>query len=414
VRLGGCDPARAGRATVPVNDGRAGPAEAELARLTAATAARRAATAGDADRLLERVDWGVLARMLTVRRLLPLLGERIVELAGERAPPSFVDATREAIDACAEHDCLLELLSIQVIHALEAAGVPALSLKGPALGRALYGQPGRRPSADIDVLVRTEDLPAAVDIAERLGYRDPEPPRPGAPMPLLHRRLVHRQPSLPVLELHWRVHWYEQLFSRDMLLRSSPGGLSGPRPRADDEFTSLLLFYARDGFVDLRLACDLAAWWDALGPQLPAGAVAAQIARYPALGRVLVAAAAVGDHVVGVPGLALLGEAPEVEPRVGLAIRLANPDALGARTQHQADALLIDLLLTPPGGRRESIRRQLRTPRGAQPGHTPTTRDGASASINHGLRLLRRHALGLRRVARDRATVGRYRVTSRP
>ena len=391
-----------------------GGAEAQLARLSAGTTARRAATKSDADRLVDRIDWTALAAMLTARRLLPLLGERIVKLAGDRAPASFVEATGEAIHAGAELDGLLELFAIQMMDALEAAGIRSMLLKGPALGRALYGKPGRRPSADIDLLVRAEDLNEAVVAAERLGYRDTEPYRPGERLPLLHRRLVHRQPGLPVLELHWRVHWYEQLFSRDMLLRSSPGGRIGNRAAPADELTGLLLFYARDGFVDLRLACDVGAWWDALGRQLPSGAVAKQIARYPALERVLVAAAEVSDHVVGVPRRELLGEEHELERRVRLAMALANPDARGSRTQHQSDALLIDLLLTPPGGRRESIKRQLRTPSGTHAGQRPSQRYGPAASINHTLRSLRRYALGLRRVAREQIASRRYSVTRRP
>ena len=136
----------------------AGHAEAALARLTAGTTARRAATKRDTEALVDRIDWNTLAAMLTARRLLPLLGERIVELAGDRAPASFVEATSEAIHAGAELDGMLELLAIQIIDALEAAGIPSMPLKGPALGRALYGKPGRRPSADIDLLLRAEDL----------------------------------------------------------------------------------------------------------------------------------------------------------------------------------------------------------------------------------------------------------------
>jgi hypothetical protein len=385
---------------------RAGGPEAELARLCAGTAARRAATRGKADRLLDRIDWSALPDMLAARRLLPLLGERIVEIAGDRAPASFVEQTRDAIEACAEVDGLLELLSIQLIDALEADGIPSLPLKGPALGQALYGKPGRRPSADIDLLLRAEDLDEGVEVATRLGYRDAEEYRPGERLPLLHRRLVHRKPGLPVLELHWRVHWYEQVFSREMLLGSSPVGAVGRRPIPADELTALLLFYARDGFVDLRLACDVGAWWDALGSELPPGAVAEQIARYPALGRALIAAAEVGDRVVGVPRTTLLGGDRKLERRVRLATALANPNGRGSTTQHQADALLIDLLLTPEGGRRDSVRRQLRTPTGAQPGQRPLRRYGTSASVNHGLRLMRRHALGLTRVAREQVTTG--------
>jgi hypothetical protein len=385
-------------------------AEAAIARLSAGTSSRRAAAATEVDRLLERIDWKTLGDGLAARQLLSLLGKRIIELAGERTPAWFVEATERAIEVGAERDALLELLSIQLIDSLEADGVRSLTLKGPALGRALYGGPGRRQSADIDLLVRAEDLEQAVKTAARLGYWDPEHRAPGERLPLLHRRLVHRQPGLPLLELHWRVHWYEQLFSREMLLRSTPGGFLGLTPGAADELTSLLLYYARDGFVDLKLACDLGAWWDARGSELSLGSVDAQIARYPALERVLVAAAEVADRVVGLPRLALLGEERQPEHRVLLATRLANPDARGPRTQHHADALLIDLLLTPQGGHRDGIRRQLQTPSGVQPGQTSQGRQ-RTASVNHVLRLLRRYALGLIRVVRDN---GRYIVTSRP
>ena len=379
-----------------------GRAEEALAWFSAGTAARRAAYAADADRLIQRIDWSELAGMLAARRLLPLLGPRIVELASRRAPASFVQATQEAIRAGAELDGLLELLTVQLIDALDAATIPSLALKGPALGRTLYGEPGRRPSADIDLLVRADDLNRAIEVAEHLGYRDSEQYRRGERLPLLHRRLVHRRPGLPLLELHWRVHWYEQRFSRDMLLRSRPSAPLGRRPSATDELTSLLLFYARDGFVGLRLACDIAAWWDALGAQLPPGSVAEQIERYPALERVLVAAAEVADRVVGVPRLELIGEKRPLERRVRLALRLANPDASGSKTQHEADALLIDLLLTPRRGYREGVKRQLRTPTGAQPGQRPLRRYGTLASVNHGLRLMRRYMLGLLRAARER------------
>ena len=253
-----------------LTSGPTGPAECALARLSAGTRARRAA-GGEADRLVERIDWDVLAEMLDRRRLTALLGERIVALAGGRAPASFVQEMRQAIQIGAEQDGLLELISIQVIEALESGGIPSLPLKGPALGRALYGAPGRRPTGDIDLLVRAEDLDRAVEVATRLGYRGPAWHPPGRRLPLLHHRLVHPDPGLPLLELHWRVHWYEQRFSREMLLRSSPGGSLGRRPVPADELTSLLLFYARDGFVDLKLACDLGAWWDALGTQIAAG-----------------------------------------------------------------------------------------------------------------------------------------------
>ena len=92
-------------------------------------------------------------------------------------------------------------------------------------------------------------------------------------LPLLHFVLVHERGELPPVELHWRVHWYEQRFARERLLPPTAGQEGQWRPAPADELTSLLLFYARDGFIDLRLATDLGAWWDVHGPDLDPGAL---------------------------------------------------------------------------------------------------------------------------------------------
>ena len=140
--------------------------QARLIAISAGTNAAREAARPEAEDLLDRVDWPSLTQLLEQRRLLPLLGERLIALAGSRAPESFVEAVNRAITACAEHDAWLELISIHLTDVLREAGIPALALKGPILGRALYGDLGRRPSADIDLLAAREDLPGAIGTVE--------------------------------------------------------------------------------------------------------------------------------------------------------------------------------------------------------------------------------------------------------
>ncbi len=336
--------------------------DARLAVLTAGTTAARRAARDQVEELIGRVDWSQLAERLRARRLLQLLGERIIALAGGRAPAAFIEATQRAIAECADQDAWLELISIDVTKTLRVAGIRSLPLKGPALGRAIYGQLGRRPSSDIDLLVAREDLIRAIDSVARLGYRPAHQEVHAHALPLLHVRMDHVTGGLPPLELHWRVHWYECRFSRELRFRSvdaADGG--GPAPLAHD-LASLLLFYARDGFVDLRLACDLAAWWDAFGSALPPAAVGAIIAEHPKLERALLAAIEVAGRVVGLPRTGVIEGHRRPDRRVRLAERLANPDGLGSRQQLVADTWLVDWLLTPPGGRRDCLRRQLRTP----------------------------------------------------
>lgn len=387
--------------------------ESRLAILSAGTTSARAASRGEAEELIDSVDWAALATSLRTRRLLGLLGERVLALAGGRAPEWFAEAVREEIVKGSQHDSMLALISMQIIHSLKAAGIQSLMLKGPLLGEAIYGGPGRRPSTDIDLLVASEDLPQAIEVARRAGYSSPHDEPWSNGLPMLHFGLSHERRRLPPLELHWRIHWYEQEFARDVLMRSVADAARGRRATLADEFTSLLLFYARDGFVDLRLACDLAAWWDTFGAELPAGAVDEVVDRYPALERTLLAALTATDRIVGVPTWTLLDRPRQLDSRVRLAARLANPNGSGTPQQRSADVWLIDWLLTPPGGRRECIRRQLsvgnKSP--AEPRLRPL------ASLDRGARLFRRHAVSVARIAcsvlRERADAIR-RTRDRP
>ena len=375
-----------------------------LIAISAGTSAARAAAMPEAEELLDGIDWPSLTRRLQERRLLPLLGERLVQLAGPGAPDFFVEATDRAIGECAEHDTWLELISVQVMDALRDDGIASIPLKGPILARTLYGDLGRRPSVDIDVLVTREDLSRAVVAAERLGYQSAGGGVDANALPLLHVRLSHATEGLPPLELHWRVHWYESRFSRELLFRSVDAAASGrPAPLAH-ELASLLLFYARDGFVDLRLACDLGAWWDAFGSRLEPGALTAIIKDHPELERVLLAAARVSERIVGLPAAELIGDHCRPERRVLLAERLANPDGRGSRQQLIADIWLVDWLLTPPGGRRDCIWRQLHTPGDIGSSLTSPSRRHPLAAVDRAARLIPRYGLALGRLARDRAT----------
>src|SRR4029079_8012665 len=84
-----------------------------------------------------------------------------------------------------------------------------------------------------------------------------------ARLPRLHRELFHE--TLPPLELHWRIHWYEESFAAAALARAQPTNEGWRRLQPADELASLLLFLARDGFAGLRQTVDVAAWWAALG-----------------------------------------------------------------------------------------------------------------------------------------------------
>lgn len=315
-----------------------------------------------AERLTAEIDWSRLTETLRLRRLLATLGPRIGELAQGRASGGFAAAVEQATATGRRHGAFLQLMSLRAIAALADAGVRSVALKGPFLGEAIYGDPGRRPSGDIDLLVSPEQLQTAVEVVRGLGYGAPRDHVYELGLPLLHFALVHEEGQLPPLELHWRVHWYEGRFARERLLPPVVDPLGGWRPAPAEELAALLLFYARDGFVGLRLASDLSAWWDVYGSKLAPGALDELLLTYPALARVIRVAVEVAERMVGLPAARLVSDVPRLGVRERVAARLANPNPRSSLAQLYADMGLIDGLLMPRGGFGAFVRRQVLPP----------------------------------------------------
>jgi hypothetical protein len=256
----------------------------------------------------------------------------------------------------------MQLVSDQAIATLSAAGIRTASLKGTTMSEALFRDAGRRVSSDIDLLVPPDQLEDAVIVIEDFGYDRPTDVRECGGLPLLHFGLRHREDKLPPIELHWRIHWYDRHFASERLLPPDLQSVNGWHPTPADALTALLLFYARDGFLDMRLATDLSAWWDAYGEALPPDGLAATLQSYPAFARVIPAAAEVSEAIVGLPAATVLGKIPNSGLRGHIATRLADPNPTLSGPQIYANVGLIDGLLAPPGGLRQSLRRHVLVP----------------------------------------------------
>jgi Uncharacterised nucleotidyltransferase len=375
--------------------------ERQLILLSAGTAVRRRAMREQALRLMSEVNWSRLAETLRPRRLLPTLGPRILELAEGGASNDFAAAVEQATATGRRQGVFLQLVSKRLMAALADAGIRSTALKGPLLSEAIYGDPGRRLSSDIDLLVATEQLPAAVEVVRQLGYDVPTDYVQDCGLPMLHFALPHEHGKLPQVELHWRIHWYEESFARERLLPPAMN-LSGDwRPAPADELTALLLFYARDGFVDLRLAADLSAWWDTFGAKVQPEAFDELLRAYAAFRRIIPVAAKVAEQVVGLPATQIISDMPKPDVRDRIAMRLADPNPRASRHQLYAYMGLIDGLLMPPGGFGAFMRRKVVLPREVleeYARHPPGGR--VKSPLGFSLRILVRYLLALTQVVR--------------
>jgi Uncharacterised nucleotidyltransferase len=317
--------------------------EAELGLLLAGTRSRREAASARIAQLADRVDEAALVEFLADQRLLLLAGTRLAELAPHALSANFLtrlDAARASARAVA---LLFRAVGRHLADALERTGIPTLELKGAALAADLHGDPTLRTYADIDLLVAADALDRAVAVVQGLGW-NASPKARGDKLPQLHRWLSHPDGTLPVVELHWRIHWYESRFAGAALARSR--FVDGER-RLDptDQLAALLLFYARDGFTGLRLAADIGAWWDRHGNGATIRGLERVIDEHPALSEPLRTALAAAGPVAGLPA-----SSTTIRPRsrrAALAWRLRNWDQRGDVDQIRANVTLVDGLLAP-------------------------------------------------------------------
>ena len=322
--------------------------ERELVLLLCSSAARRAAQGAVIDRLLATCDEGRLLALLDRLRLTALVSRRIQALGGDAVFSRLARAADTAVRAAWLHGEVQAGVQRRVLERLTQAGISAASLKGPDLAQRIYGDLALRPSSDVDVLVDPDRLHEAVAVVQALGYG----PRPSFDAPWLaelHHQLVHPTEAMPVVEVHWRAEWYSSFagvggFARSALERSRPDAVGvGRRIEPADELALLLLIYARDCLVGLRLPADIAAWWDIYGPDVAGGALQALVEADPPLAVPLAAAALTCERLVGLPAGQILDTAPARVARGRLAMRLADPflDEPAARsTSSLVDGLL--------------------------------------------------------------------------
>jgi len=331
--------------------------EQRLALALIGTCARREAGYSKIVELASWTDFRTLEALLRAQGMLSLVGQRLLELVDD-VPDDFAQQVQACCQDAQRHGVYQQMITIRLTAALAEAGIRSLPLKGPMLAERVHGGLAARVSADIDLLVAETDLIAAVDVLTKLGYRRaPRADPPHLSRPDLHECL-RSAAGLPEVELHWRVHHYERGFSAQMLQRALPGPDGCLSPTVPDELIALLLFYARDGLVGLRLLADLTGWWDYFGSTLGPGEADGLVREYPTIISAIATAALTAKCLGGLPAEELFASAI-LSSASQRAMRLSNWCVRGRRSAIAANLLMIDCLLGPPAQWRALGRRHL-------------------------------------------------------
>lgn len=157
-----------------------------------------AATVGDWPRLVEAAEYHGLSG-LAARLLAQAAPDLVPVTALERLRAAQCDAGTRG---------LLGLAGLaRVLDVLQAAAVDALPLKGPALAATLYRDPSLRPVSDLDILVRREHVPAALNALAGDGYEVTPPLRKVSVRTLVavNREVVVLNPRRLPVDLQWEI-----------------------------------------------------------------------------------------------------------------------------------------------------------------------------------------------------------------
>ena len=155
-------------------------------------------------------DWGRLFALGHRHEVIPLLAgpiDRAAALAGVTPPPTWTtDVQRRVAATLVQNAARAEVLG-RIIDAFGASGVPAIPVKGISTAARWYGGLATRPCADVDVLVRREDLARARVALLAAGLKRPANDDFAAIAHEYHDpRWMAAAPTGPVtVELHWAL-----------------------------------------------------------------------------------------------------------------------------------------------------------------------------------------------------------------
>lgn len=118
----------------------------------------------------ESLDWVRVVALCEKHRVFGLLGRQLSARRWKSVPPLARARWDRYFAAVSLHSAALTGELLRVCSALEAAGIPVVSFKGPTLARAAYGNGVVRPFADLDVLVSRSQVQGAHELLRSLGY----------------------------------------------------------------------------------------------------------------------------------------------------------------------------------------------------------------------------------------------------
>jgi hypothetical protein len=120
--------------------------------------------------LPEALDWKRFVGLCDWHNLVPLAYRVLPAVCPGEIPSGVTTLLRGLCHVNTARTLSLVSELDRILKAFESCGVPAYPFKGPALSVMLYGDPARRKSKDLDILVPRAKLRRAMGVLDELGY----------------------------------------------------------------------------------------------------------------------------------------------------------------------------------------------------------------------------------------------------
>jgi hypothetical protein len=112
-------------------------------------------------------EWELLKKVARIHGVAAMLHKKI---GAERLPEPIQVWLAQQYDFNQQRITRLQSELQTILARFNSAGIPLIPLKGAVLTAVYYQDPGQRPTADLDLLIRPEDLTHSLNLLTQLGY----------------------------------------------------------------------------------------------------------------------------------------------------------------------------------------------------------------------------------------------------
>ena len=152
-----------------------------------------------------------------------------------------------------------EAVEREVITLLRKKGIPSVVIKGNALATEIYNDPNCRACCDIDILIKSSDIPRVDSILTEAGYTRNDEISLKFWVHRLHHAIYYHPVSNDIIEVHWNFGipsffrlssediWNEVVHEEPVKLRLTPELL----------IIMLLMHHHMHSFRELRILVDI-------------------------------------------------------------------------------------------------------------------------------------------------------------